>query len=79
MKNLEHIDAKNAGIKDISGIANLSKLWDIQLCDNQISDITPLANLKELKILLLYNNPVTDFSLLKDIYDNLDDKDFEIK
>lgn len=79
MKNLEHIDAKNAGIKDITVLSNLPKLWDIQLCDNQITDITPLKNLKNLKIVLLGNNPVKDYSPLKDVYENLEGKDFEIK
>ncbi len=79
MKNLENIDAKNAGIKDISALSKLTKLWDIQLCDNQITDITSLANLKNLKIVLLGNNPVKDYSPLKEVYENLDGKDFEIK
>ncbi len=78
MKNLEHIDAKNAGIKDLSTLGTLTKLWDIQLCDNQISDITPLANLKDLKILFLGNNPITDYSPVADVYPNLD-SDFELK
>lgn len=79
MENLENIDAKNAGIKDISGVSNLTKLWNIQLCDNQIIDIAPLANLKNLKIVLLGNNPISDFSALNDVYESLEDKDFEIK
>ena len=79
MINLKHIDAKNAGIKDITVLSNLTKLWDVQLCDNQITNITPLGNLKGLKIVLLADNPVKDYSPLKDIYKNLEGKDFEIK
>jgi internalin A len=77
MKNLEDIDAKNAGISDISALAGLPKLWDVQLCDNQITDISPLAGLP-LRILLLGNNPVEDFSPVKDVYPNLEGKDFEL-
>lgn len=78
MQSLEHIDAKNAGITDISALAGLPKLWDVQLNDNEISDISPLENVKTLKIVLLAENPIKDFSPLKDIYHQLEGKDFEI-
>ncbi len=78
LKNLEHIDAKNAGITDITALANLPKLWDVQLNDNMIADITPLARLTGLQIVLLEGNPVTDYSPLKDVYAQLDGKDFEL-
>lgn len=78
MKNLEQIDAKNAGITDISALADLPKLWEIQLNDNQITDITPLANVKTLRLVLLEGNPITDYSPLKDVYAQLEGKDFEI-
>jgi len=79
MKNLEAIDAKGAGIKDISALAKLPKLWSVFLTDNQITDVSPLAKLTNLKELELRNNPITDYSPLKDIYDKLEYKDFEMK
>ncbi|SDN87700.1 leucine-rich repeat domain-containing protein [Acetanaerobacterium elongatum] len=79
MENLEKIDAKNAGITDVSGLTDLPKLWEVQLNDNQITDVSPLANISTLKTLLLKGNPVTDFSSLKEIYIKLKAKDFELK
>ncbi len=79
MKNLEVFEAKGAGIKDITVLGTLPKLWSVFLDENQITDITPLTNLKNLKELLLSKNSIKDFSPLKDIYGNLQAKDFEIK
>lgn len=76
MQNLEMIDAKNAGITDISALAGLPKLWEVQLNDNQITDVTPLGNVKTLKLVLLEGNPITDYGPLKDIYAQLEGKDF---
>ncbi len=79
MKNLEIFEAKGDGIKDISALANLTKLWSVFLSDNQITDISPLANLTSLRELALSNNPITDYSPLKDICGQLESKDFEMK
>jgi internalin A len=61
---LEAIDAKTAGIRDASGLADLPKLFEVQLCDNQITDVTPFTRLPSLSVLLLANNPITDYSPL---------------
>ncbi len=79
MKNLEIFEAKGAGIKDISVIGNLPKLWSVFLSDNLITDVSPLAKLSNLKELELKNNPITDYSPIKDIYGKLEYKDFEMK
>ena len=65
MKNLEIFEAKNAGIKDISGLVGLPKLWAVAITDNQITDITPLAQIKTLKEFQIGNNPITDYSVLE--------------
>jgi Leucine-rich repeat (LRR) protein len=49
------------------------------LTDNLITDVSPLAKLTNLKELALSNNPITDYSPLKDIYGQLEGKDFEMK
>lgn len=79
MKNLEIFEAKGAGIKNIAALSTLTKLWSVFLEGNQITDISPLANLKNLKELLLSGNPIKDYSPVKDIYPNLEAKDFELK
>lgn len=78
LKNLEMIDAKNAGITDVSALANLPRLWEVQLNDNEITDVTSLARVVNLKVLLLEGNPITDYSPLKNIYPQLEGKDFTI-
>lgn len=65
MKNLEIFEAKNAGIKDISGLVGLPNLWAVAITDNQITDITPLAQIKTLKEFQIGNNPITDYSVLE--------------
>jgi len=79
MKNLEIFEARSAGIKDISTLGNLTKLWSVFLTENLITDVSPLAKLTNLKELELRNNPITDYSPLKDIYDKIEYKDFEMK
>lgn len=79
MKNLEIFEAKGAGIKDISVLGNLPKLWSVFLDSNLITDVSPLAKLTDLRELTLSGNPITDYSPLKDIYDQLEGKDFELK
>ena len=73
--NLEAIDAKDAGIMDVYGLANLPKLFEVQLCDNEITDVTPFATLPSLRVLLLKDNPITDFSSLDSIAPTVE-KDF---
>jgi Leucine-rich repeat (LRR) protein len=46
--------------------------------DNQVTDLSPLAGLTKLTNILLSGNPATDYSPLKDVYSNLEEKDFEI-
>ena len=51
-------------ISDISSLANLTGLTELNLASNQISDITPLANLTELTVLDLESNQISDISPL---------------
>jgi internalin A len=79
MKDLEIFEAKGAGIRDISVLGDLTKLWSVFLTDNLITDVSPLARLTNLRELALSNNPITDYSPLKDMYEQLEGKDFEMK
>lgn len=79
MKNLEIFEAKGVGIKDITVLGNLPKLWSVFLDNNLITDVSPLAKLANLRELTLNGNPITDYSPLKDIYGQLEGKDFELK
>lgn len=43
-----------------------------------ISDVIPLAELKSLRKPFLKGSKITDFSPLAEIYDRLEEKDFEL-
>ena len=79
MPQLEVLDAKSNNISDVSTLSGLTNIWELQINTNRIADFTPLASLKNLKVLLLAENSTTDFSPLKDIYPQLEGKDFELK
>jgi len=79
MKNMEIFSACGGGIKDITALGGLTKIWSLYLDDNAITDISVLANLTNLKELKLSKNPINDFSPLKDIYPKLEFSDFELK
>lgn len=73
MKKLEVFEARNAGIKDITVLGELPKLWSVFISENQITDISPLAKL-DLKEFTLANNPITDYSSitpLREVFPNL--------
>ncbi len=79
MKDLEIFSAIGGGIKDITALGGLTKIWSLYLENNAITDISSLANLTKLKELKLSNNPIGDYSPLNDIYPKLDFADFEMK
>ncbi len=79
MKDLEIFSAIGGGIKDITALGGLTKIWSLYLDNNAITDISALANLTKLKELKLSNNPIGDYSPLKDIYPTLEFSDFEMK
>ena len=63
--NLEDLALPHNSFSDISPIASLTKLTDLNLwgCRN-IEDITPLAHLRNLRILVLVRSQVSDLSPL---------------
>ncbi|MDD3818297.1 MAG: CotH kinase family protein [Actinomycetota bacterium] len=73
LKNLERLNIRNCDIPDISFIAGLTKLKELDLrYNNDVVDISALSNLKELEYLDLYSNkyvesiaPIADLANLK--------------
>lgn len=61
---LETLDAKGRGIRDLTGIEYCENLTWLDLDSNQISDITPLKNLVNLMVLNLDSNQIFDISPL---------------
>ena len=68
---------KGNSIQDLSPIANMKNLERLYMEENLVQDLSPLAGLTKLTSLLVSDNPVMDYSVLKDIYPNLTEKDFE--
>ena len=65
MERLGRLDARNKGIRDLTGIQFAKNLQLLRLPTNQVSDISPLAGLVELVRLELSENPVSDMSALR--------------
>lgn len=78
MTQMESLWIKDNQITDISALANMKNLVYLYMEDNQVTDLSPLAGLTKLTNILLSGNPATDYSPLKDVYSNLEEKDFEI-
>lgn len=62
---IQHLDLKEQGITDLSGIEYFTGLEQLQLQENQIQDLKPLQNLTRLTELWLSKNKVTDLTPLK--------------
>lgn len=62
---IQHLDLKEQGITDLSGIEYFTGLEQLQLQENQIQDLKPLQNLTHLTELWLSKNKVTDLTPLK--------------
>ncbi len=73
MANLTHLDARNAGINDLTGLEAATNLTGLNLGaeyvegqgwinSNSVSDLSPLAGLTNLVELYLRNNSVSDIS-----------------
>jgi Leucine-rich repeat (LRR) protein len=79
MTNIKMLWIQDASqLADISAVSNFSKLWRLILINCNVSDISPAAGLTNLKEVMLEGNPIKDYSPLKDIYPNLEKKDFEL-
>ena len=64
---------------DLSVVSNMTDLQTLTFVETEVSDVSPIANLTKLKVLKLENCPIEDLSPLKDIYPNLEEKDFELE
>ena len=60
-----HLGGEGNHITDLSPLASLTSLIDLNVDGNQITDLRPLVNLTNLKGLSLWNNQVTDVSPLR--------------
>ena len=67
METLTSLIADDAGIRDLTGLENATKLQRIELRRNAITDLTPLAGLIRLNNIKLRGNNITDVSPLANL------------
>ena len=65
MVTLTRLDAEEANITNLTGLAAATNLDRLELRDNDISDLSPLEDLIKLQVLDLDNNNISDLSPLK--------------
>ena len=65
MLNLMSLEAKEAGITDLSGLEYATNLTTLKLYSNQLTDLSPLSRLEGLISLDLGKNTITDIEALK--------------
>ena len=62
MERLRELDARNRGIRDLTGLQLATDVKDLFLADNEISDLSPIAGLINVRDLRLNNNLISDIS-----------------
>ena len=62
--NISNYEDAGSDFSDISALAGLINLTELNLIGNKISDITPLSNLTNLTVLSLRNNQIVDITPL---------------
>ena len=65
-------------LEDISPLAEMTNLYGLDLRNNYVTDLAPLSGLQNLHVLKLENNPIADYAPIEAIYQNLQEKDFEL-
>ena len=64
INRLTHLDVRDRGIANLTGLGHANNLTFLQLQANRIQDISPLAGLTQLTELHLGGNPIRDISPL---------------
>lgn len=67
LEHLTHLDVRNSGISDLTGLEHATNLQDLNADSNQISDLTPLSALFRLHTLSLRANQISNISPLANL------------
>ena len=62
MATLTRLEAHNANIRDLTGLAFATNLEEIDCNNNLISDLSPLTDLVNLRVIELRDNVISDLS-----------------
>jgi len=76
---LEYLRMYGNQVGDISALAGMSTLYNLNIGGNLITDISALATLVNLGELNLADNPIEDYTPVKAIYPQLQSKDFTLE
>ena len=71
MERLRRLEARNKGIRDLTGLQFATNLSELELRGNQINDISPIGGLINLRSLVLRGSPLSDISPVRNLT-NLD-------
>ncbi len=74
--DLKNLISNSIQITDLSPLAGLSNLQELDCSNNQITDLSPVAGLTNLQILDFYSTQITDLSPLSNLF-NLQQLDCE--
>lgn len=69
-KNIEYLELRGQGIRDISFVKELKRLRFLYLGYNFITNVTPISKLENLEVIELNNNRIKDITSLKEINEN---------
>ena len=78
LTNLKGLNLSGCAAQDYAPLAKLVNLDFLMLDHATIADVSPLASLTKLKHLYLTGSPINNYFPLSDIYQNLEQKDFNI-
>ncbi len=67
LKKIFVLDAKNKGVKELTGIEKCVNLQQINMAKNEIADVTPLKGLTNLQSLDLAGNKIRDIAPLESL------------
>lgn len=73
---LDMLNIDDNQVISLAPLSDAKKLVSLYARNNQISDAAPLAGLSALKNLYLAGNQIVDYSPLREVYPNLNGKDF---
>ena len=62
LRNLTHLDARNANISDLTGLEGATNLKGLYISGNSITDISAVAGLNNLRVLYISDSSITDIS-----------------
>lgn len=65
-------------VSDLTPLKDMNSMERLDITNNPITDVAALSGMTNLKFLHLGGNGIADFGPVADIYDGIEDKDFEL-